>query len=314
MNINKLLMGLMPLTLQRKIINLKRNIIFKYFKHKYIVKILSTKPVSIDTNSNLEIHTIACNNDFLYHLWSLKTFFYYSELRPKLVIYDDGTLTEYNRGIFLKDFPGCRIIQPSEYEQGMDKFFSSYQSSRKYAAIKSFFCRLKLLSVPCYAESDNIILLDSDILFFNKPIEVIEHLKNKRSFYLSDYQNEYSYPVDSLKEMFGVDVFPKINAGFTYLPKSAYLNNLNFINDYFEKISKVKSLNKINKHEQTVQALLLSKSKAVRLGPNYQISKQPQTDTTVCQHYCNDGSRPYIYTVGIKKLVTQGFIAEFNKA
>ena len=64
----------------------------------------------------------------------------------------------------------------------------------------------------------------------------------------------------------------------------------------------------INRHEQTLNAILLSQANAARLSSAYQISRTPVTGGTVSHHFVNDGSRPAFYRVGMRRLVCSGFI------
>jgi len=151
------------------------------------------------------------------------------------------------------------------------------------------------------------------ILQFTKPNEIIEYIKENKLFFISDYQNAYVKPTSELKKIIGVDVLPKINAGLLFMRKENYIDSLNFIESYFEKMENLRQPNDINRHEQTLNAILLSKYGAIRLNENYQISKKRITDKTICHHFVDDGSRIKSYKEGLKHLKLNKFLKEFNK-
>ncbi len=60
------------------------------------------------------------------------------------------------------------------------------------------------------------LVLDSDMLFFKKPLEMINNIDKGNVFFMSDYQDAYSYPVECLNSHFGIGIKAKINAGLVY--------------------------------------------------------------------------------------------------
>jgi len=283
------------------------------YEQIYRKRILFSKPIICNNNSEFEVHIITSEKDFLNSIWSLKTFYHYSWLRPKLVIHEDGTLSTSGIKMFLKHFVTCRIIKRKDANEDMKYFLANCKYSQKNRLNKDFFCALKLFDAFYYASTDKLLFLDSDILFFKKPDELIEYIKEGKPFFSSDYKNAYAKPVSELNKVLGVDIIPKVNAGLMSLRRGYYSSNLNFIENYFEKMEDLTQPRDINRHEQTLNAILLSKCKAIRLSDNYQISKELITDKTICHHFVDDGSRNNFYKEGLKHLRLNKFLREFNK-
>jgi len=265
-------------------------------------RILFSKPIVCKNGSEFEVHIITSEKDFLGAIWCLKTFYHFSGVRPKLVIHEDGTLTANGIKTLLKHFVNCRIIRRKDADEDLKHFLANYKYSQKNRLNKDFVCALKLFDAFYYASVDKLLFLDSDILFFKKPNEIIEYIKEDKPFFISDYKDSYAKPISQLNEMFGIDVFPRVNAGLTYLRKGYYIDNLGLIENYFKKMDNLIEPHKVNRHEQTLNAILLSKCGAIRLNENYQISRQPITDKTICHHFVNDGSRDICYKEGLKHL------------
>jgi hypothetical protein len=284
----------------------------EYYKKIYRRGILFSKPVKCGS-LDFEIHIVTCKNHLLNAIWCLKTFYYYSGLRPKLVIHDDGSLGEKDIKELLKHFVNCRIIKRKDADKELNQFLSNYKYTQKARSYKTFFCCLKFFDAFYYAEAEKILVLDSDILFFKKPSEMIEYIKEDKPFFNSDYQNAYARPARELSAIMGMDILPKVNAGLTFLRKEWCINNLDFMENYFEKAQNFRKGLNDNRHEQTLSAFLLSKYKAIRLNENYQISAKPITGQTISHHFCTDGSRKNFYKQGLRYLKQNRFLQKFNR-
>ena len=130
---------------------------------------------------------------------------------------------------------------------------------------------------------------------------------------MSDQQNSYSLSIGYLNDLLNIKMRDKINAGLFYFPKRKYYN-LDLLESYLKKIYEKDHLKK-SWTEQTAFAILFSKYKGefIRLGSNYQISKQPITDKTISHHFVSDNYRDNFYKEGLKRLKLTKFLEKFNK-
>ena len=287
-----------------------------YYRELYRRKILSTRPVVCDRNSDFEIHILTSEKDFLNAVWCLKTFYYYSGTRPELVIHGDGTLGTNNINTALKNFPNCRIIRKSDADRDLERFLAGFKYCRKNRLRKDFWSAVRLFDFCYYARAERLLVLDSDVLFFRTPTEIIENIQAGKPFFNSDYQNAYSHPPGVLEKILGIEMIPKVNAGLISLHKQHYANNLDLIEYYFEKMEEIISDVEYNWHEQTMHAILLSKYGAVRLSEQHQISRNhPLSDKTVSHHFVADGSGSRIdfYREGLRHHRAKGFLKRFNR-
>lgn len=284
-----------------------------YYKYIYAKKIFKTKPIVCESEGLFEVHTLTCEQDLANTLWSLKTFYHFCELRPKLIIYEDGSLSNNSKSILSEHFLNCQIIRRDRFHHDMENFLKAYKSSLEYSKLKSFYCIIKLLGPMYYTKSERLLYLDSDVLFFKKPGEILKFIENGIPFYMSDYQDAYSHPLEFLKNLVHIGLAHKINAGLFHVAKRDFADHLDLVNFYFEKVPQIGNNDwRVNRHEQTLTAILLSKANGVRLSNVYQISKEPVTDKTISHHFVNDGSRQDFYSVGLRHLRSSGFIEEFE--
>lgn len=298
--------------IKRRIKTLRtKGLMYFFYKCIYAKNILKTKPIVCDKKGQFEIHTLTCEQDFVNTLWSLKTFYHFCEMRPGLVIYDDGSLSDAAIKTFSEHFINCQIIRNDRFHRDMEDFLKAYRLSLKYSKITSFYCALKLFGPMYYTKSEYVLYLDSDILFFQKPREMLKYIEGGISFYMNDYQHAYSYPVKFLNKLLKIELAHNINAGLIYFSKRDFVDNMDLVESYLEKVSKLENMkDSVNRHEQTLAAILLSKAKAVRLSDDYQISKKLITDKIVSHHFVNDGSRINFYKAGLSRLKSTGFIKD----
>jgi len=265
--------------------------------------------VLCDPDSAFEIHTLTYDQDLLATLWSLKTWCHYSGTRPSLVIYAGGPLSMSSEAILLEHFPNCRIIRRDAFNSRMNGFLERYPSSLKFSRLPSFYCALKLFGPLCFTQADSILYFDSDLLFFRNPVELLGHIERRSPCFSSDYQDSYAYSRSFIQDLLPVKLEPKVNAGLFHVSRRDLEGSLDLVEAYFAGIPEVNpAIWTINRHEQTLNAILLSQAGAARLSSAYQLSRTPVSDTTVSHHFVNDGSRSAFFRSGVRRLVRAGFL------
>ena len=279
----------------------KRKLKYIYYKNYFSKRILYSKPVICDSSLPFEIHMLTNEKAVIESLWCLKTFYHFIDLFPKIVIHDDGSLSDKAISIFQKHFEGVRVIRKIDSDQQMKEYLKNYEYSLKYQIDNYMPHSIKLFDF-FYFSNSSLLALDSDILFFNKPIEVYKFLNQRIGFYMSDYRNSYSFSHEYIKEKFNFEISSKINSGLFFIPSVMDYDKLLIENVLRLCYEKNYPLNQWT--EQTTYAILFSKyrHKFKRLSKTYQISNQSISKDTVCHHFVNDGSRPLFYTRGIKTL------------
>jgi hypothetical protein len=282
------------------------------FYYRYDRLILKSRPVACHQESELEIHLVTCKRDANNALWCLKTFFYYSGIKTRLFIHDDGTLNEDLRRMFQRHFVNCDIINKEDADEEMKKQLKGYELCSKYRIDHCSPFAMKLLDCIFYSKTKKVLLLDSDMLFFKEPTEVLNNVRWNNCFFMIDYQNAYSFSVDFLGALFKENIIEQLNTGLLYL-SSAKMYNLDIIESFlrvwFDHNCPMPGL-----EEQTAYAVLFSKypKEVTRLSAHYQISDQPISGETISHHFVDDGYRNRFYKYGVTYLLKSGFIKKIN--
>lgn len=244
------------------------------------------------------MHTLTCHRNVDMTLWSLKSFAYFVGESPSITIHDDGTLTAADKALLDGHLDRCQIIDKALADETMAERLAAYPLCRQMRARKAFYCALKLFDPAEYAKAAVILLIDSDVLFFQRPGELLTCVRQNRPCFNSDYQDAYAEKTEDLQRRFGMNLLPKVNMGLAVMRRADY--DLEFMERYFSHFPY--EIRDVNRHEQTLYALLMSRLGAHRLGSAYQLSRQPIRDATVSHHFVNDGSRADFNTLGLRAL------------
>lgn len=174
---------------------------------------------------NLEIHTLLCKKDIEWLIKTIKLFYYHSALDFDLVIHEDGSLDERDALILSRSLPNIdvSIITRKYADLHIYDFLKDYEICKhfRFAEHHTIF-RIKLFDMFCFTKSNNIMYVDSDILFCKKPQFLIDCVNNKTAFYLRDMSSAYCVPFRDEDE--DTSIYRNINAGLNYYPTQNHYN------------------------------------------------------------------------------------------
>ncbi|MBE9201574.1 MULTISPECIES: hypothetical protein [unclassified Nodularia (in: cyanobacteria)] len=307
-------------------------------------EIFKTKPLIMTQQCNVELHMLVCKKDFLRSFWSLKSFFYYSGLSPRLVIQNDGSLTSEMIELYKEHFPHC-IVNTNNDDQIRDaltgypmcQFFVGHHVMSK-----------KLLHPLLLSQSEYILTMDSDILWFKQSKVITKCVQNILPFYVYGGSGAYVRNQKFMEAQLGLYPANNVNAGIVGYQKSKFLD-LEFIESAIHKLVDIpkdlilesvgyvdESVN-INSEdinqtlcwwvmEQTIYALLLgreSQRQALKCWSNkpldllfadlHQFTNSPIMRGTALIHYISDARHNQFFPAGVQHLIKRGFLAEISK-
>lgn len=292
--------------------------------------IFDTAPVTIDPAGAFELHLLFCERDLLRGLWALKSFYRYSGLNPKLVIHDDGSLSPQSLNTLRLHFRGCSLISGKNFDDALDG-----HPVCRYYRNKHVLAR-KILDVLLVAQSDYVMVMDTDVLWFSDSPQIQECLSNSRPFYLYGLQDSYARNTRFLNEHCGLFPAEYCNSGMIGFRRREFLD-LDFIENALDRMIHIpKDLvaqsigfpvpDSVKQGiydpvesaswwvmEQTLYALLYGRcSDAVRLnmrdpdaGKLHQFVNTAITDNTALQHYLFDSHWNAQFPVGVEYLLNK---------
>jgi hypothetical protein len=114
-------------------------------------------------------------------LWCLKSLLWHGGETFDVWLADGGGLEGEPSLLLRKHFPGIRILTAAQLDAASSLALRDYRWSfwlrheRRYAPSK------KLFDPLLHIAHGRFLLLDSDVLFFSRPVELIRHLKNENN-------------------------------------------------------------------------------------------------------------------------------------
>lgn len=255
-------------------------------------RVLNLPPIPLASEGDCEIHALVSKRDFLMLMWSLYSFYDAAGSRFPLIVHDDGSLTAQHAIQLAKLFPGSRLVSRAESDQDMRQALASYP--RCLHAREKDKLLLKVFDFFHYGTSPNILLTDSDVLFFGNPTELINSAhQERRNIFNRDPWSNYVMTTGEMQAAFGVAVPERINIGLGMMRRDAC--DLARVEDIMAHNAVAKAPYLV---DQTVIAILAATQSVSLLGPEYAVSLDAGVDGLVTKHYTRL-VRHLFYTEGL---------------
>jgi len=261
-------------------------------------QILASRPVHTATFAASEIHVLTGRADWLNMMWALKSFYAYCHGEYALCIHDDGSL-QYDHCVTLQaHFPDARIIKREQADCEMRNYLVAYPAAERFR--NTNYLAQKVFDFEFYLRCENMLLLDSDVLFFGPPRELEARCK-PRSYALNTLNRNsgfgYAMSVNDIRSWFALDLSGDINSGLGVLQKGAL--NIAWIDEWL----KCEELRAGHPHrvEQTLIAMCCVKCGFEFLPAPYDVYNGPTDWDKPVRHYYGP-VRPLMYSEGILRL------------
>jgi hypothetical protein len=258
------------------------------------------EPQDLPLEESVEVHLLTCARDWRGAAWALASFVTCSGSRWRMVVHDDGTLGTQARETLQRIFPALEFIARSEADRSMALHLANHPRCLRYRETHAL--ALKLLDTVFLAKTPRVILLDSDLLFFHEPTEVLEWVRQGREEcrFNPDFQDAYCLSRQEARERLGVDLWERVNTGLSLLPRKAIDLDLCETCLVDKDIAEPGNLPWC---EQTLLALCASHFGAGGLlSARYEVNFNPRVaDDSVSRHYVGD-LRPMFYAEGMYRV------------
>ncbi len=180
-------------------------------------------------------------------LYAVKSFLHHSGKAFSVVLHDDGSLTSKDIASLRRHLVGVNIIKKVTADNAIARMIYQYSYVHGYrygTFVKSEVGRkisifaLKLIDFSLFSNAAKILVLDTDVLFFKRPDEIVQWIEataNKDCLY--SYE-EYHLKKDSMGALdFQKKIGPQcgFNSGLICLDRSAF--SLPILDDWL-KINK----------------------------------------------------------------------------
>ncbi len=286
----------------------EHGVVNAYYRDIIRPRILKTRPVRLSSSDGTcEIHVLTSAKDWLNLVWTLKTFYHFSGRNYGLCIHDDGTLTPKVLAVLQHHFPSARFILQSEADAEILAELARFPRCLEFRRTNTL--AMKLFDFLHYLKTDRMLLIDSDILFFSEPTELLRRIEDPEYHLNSvnpDVSSAYTVTASTVREQFGFELLADFNAGLGLIQRNSL--PLDWIEEFL-------SLPDILGHswriEQTLFALCSFRYGAELLPEEYRVKLDGETRSS-CKHYVGP-IRHHMYGQGIPRLLRNGFLEAVSR-
>lgn len=269
---------------------------------KYLLKrkIKSLPPLRLEEECEIVVAIFCGKEQVAEGLASCYSFYKLTDKRYPLYWFDDGTLCKNQMNEIKSIFPNAQIIVSTKSDVEVGEWLRKNDCFHLAELRKSQVFGKRLTDINFYLNGKAVLLLDSDVLFLQSPVLLLNNLRhfeetnNCKWVYNVDVRESYCTTIGNINEASGLSVVRDFNAGLFFFKTS--LDNL----VYLESIcANGLSVEKLYYWEQTLFAILATKHKADPLPGNYDVhfrltGNSVKRMNAVSRHYCSD-ARPFFY-------------------
>jgi hypothetical protein len=277
----------------------REGFIAAYRRWRTYCKILKTPPIRTDRlDVDTELHLLCYRRDYLGALWTLKTFYLYSEVSIPLIIHVQGQPTRRMVRRLRHHFPDARLVLQSEADPLVNGVLEQRGLHRLIAARLANHYTLKLTDFLMLGRAPNLLTLDSDILFFRHPEAFLN--PTAKHLFQRDPESTYLLSAERARAELGIELLPCINVGMMRFRRDSV--SLERCDEYLAIFPTLEGW-----LEQTLYALHASEhNNADYLPSEYLISLAKGLDYSniVARHYAGP-SRALLHEEGIPFLLKE---------
>jgi hypothetical protein len=232
------------------------------------------------------IHVLACRRDLHMAVCAAKAMNLVCEAALPWTFHDDGSLAEDETRLLREQFPGCRVIGAAESDMRLNALLDTHPNLKRLRQRSALM--KKLLDVPPFSDRARFVYIDSDLLFFRRPSELLEKASLKSgggNWFNRDLANAYSFAPDVIQRACQVQIPPRINSG-CYVCDTDYLD-LPALERWLGQLIAAQPDFYLHYAEQTLTAMAAGASAggARYLSEPYDVAYGKDVATSVSKHY-----------------------------
>lgn len=256
-------------------------------------------PPVISFEAGLKIHILTGKNHFYQTLFCAYSLIKVTKDKIQFVLIDDGSLDEKFILEIKKKMPNVKLILKETIKQNLNcklpiaKFPYLHHKRIVYQHIK------KLTDI----HTNNIgykLVLDSDMLFWKEPTDLINWLKNPIGcLYMLDSKQSYGYDTQFMQSLCGYHIPELVNVGV--LGFNSEIINWNSIENWSKMLESEHGASYFL--EQALSAMLIANEEKYILNrEKYIVNPRTYNEDDILHHYV-DLSKKYYFETAWKKLL-----------
>jgi hypothetical protein len=278
-----------------------------YYRDVVRPRILQSPAVERLADERCEIHVLTSGQDWLNLVWALKSFYWASGRKYGLCIHDDGTLDDEARHELRRHFPDARLIERHVADREVLPTLEAFPRCRSFR--ESNHLSPKLFDFRHYLRADRMLLLDSDVLFFAEPVELLRRIEDpayRQNSVNGDVASAYTVDPAEVGVRLGMKMPERFNSGLGVIHRDSLRH------DWIEEFLGLPGiLGHFWQIEQTLFALCSARYGVELLPDEYRVSLRSGTKNCVAKHYIG-AVRHMMYREGMARLARQGLLQKMG--
>ncbi|QNR85304.1 glycosyl transferase [Pedobacter riviphilus] len=270
---------------------------------RQMVKASYSLPPIVSQVNGFEIYFLT-GQEYIYQtLFCAYSLLSVTDIRFQFILVDDGSFHEALVNRIYQQMPGVKLVLKNEIIQNLlrdlpeEKYPYLHHKRKVYPHIK------KLTDIHTLPENNYKLVIDSDMLFWNHPSEMISWLKNPAGcIYMLDKVESYGFNRDLMASLCGHQIPEQLNVGVFGIQS----NTINW--DDLEYWSKTLEETEQESYflEQALSAMLIANQNPIVLNKNEYIVNPtgllPCSGKVKLHHYV-DLSKSYYFNTAWKKFI-----------
>ncbi|SHN23998.1 hypothetical protein [Mucilaginibacter sp. OK098] len=256
-------------------------------------KIKSLSPIVLQqSNASLTLATVSSKKNFYESVAALYSFCFWNP-NVYLHYHEDGTLTEKEIRLLKKMFPGIKVFLRRDENIKVKTLLSSKGLENCEKLRDVFFLSIKLFDMIIEKQTNYLLHIDSDVLFFSRPDEILDIVEkgNYNGCYNRDVNNSYTFDDATLARYLTSEMISFFNSGLLLH---------NFDEHFFSFINRVMEGNLYKTEswhlEQTLLAMFASeKGNFLGLPKHYDLARKEMLlgSKLTSEHYVYGGGSAF---------------------
>ncbi|MES2660450.1 MAG: hypothetical protein V4689_17630 [Verrucomicrobiota bacterium] len=189
-------------------------------REEYRPLLAGLPPLPPFRENRFELHMLCGHRDTDMGIWASWSIMRFLDGRARLYVHSDGTLTDDDADRWRKIIGEVVVIDRKESDATVEKALGA-ATTHLYPWRCSNWASAQLVDIHFFGDAPTMLILDSDVLTFSKPQEVIDALSASppRFAWCKDLRDAYSATPEVLHEITGARVPARLCAGFLVCPR-----------------------------------------------------------------------------------------------
>lgn len=262
------------------------------------------KIVDDHQTNDMNIYFLTGKNYLYQTLFCIKSLKTNCEENFNFILIDDGTFDDEYVKLAEKLIPNCKIILNKQLEKNINHYLpiDKYPFLNKKRKVYPHIKKLTDIHTLNHCKGFKLVL-DSDMLFYQSPKEIIEWLKNPISpLHMIDCEEAYGYSHQLMEQLCGSAIPELVNVGVIGMDSESI--NWELLEDWVKQLEEKEGT--CYYLEQALSAMLIAGKTATVLTRDTYIvnpSEAEINETTAILHHYVDLSKMGYYTKAWKKFV-----------